>query len=421
VQLDVNIAAQAVTLNVNIANSAVTLDINIKNPIDAEGNLKTSIQSSVQLNVNIAAQAVTLDVNIASSAATLDVNIANSAVTLNVNVTNTQLDVNIAASAVTLNVSVQGTASVSIDNANIYLGVENAKNRGGSSSFDNTANATTLLTDYAGFGVYVRNMHGGLLVLRLKVKETSGTDQTLTVCFSINPSLPPIYETTVDVPANTDGLTPTKYIFNLWWNYDTIFVYIAETNPNVQVYTESGVWGTYAYQKTGAQFNSINYGIGIIVKTRGGTFNSLPVSGIVNTISIPNSSAAAYAETQDVPAGGEITAVTINACGRTTYIALITNYERMEWRIYVDGELLELEPTVSPHATLVPYYLWWAYAQNDLVTGNGINLARNAAINRYNIFITTPIEFRKRLEIRARNPDTTAHSISARVLYNKLT
>jgi hypothetical protein len=103
-QLNVNIAASAVTLNVNISSvtSGVTFNvaqsgtwtinavesgtwtINIGAPLDASGNLKTAILSSVQLNVNIAASAVTLNVNISSQSVTLNVAVTGTA---NVNIT----------------------------------------------------------------------------------------------------------------------------------------------------------------------------------------------------------------------------------------------------------------------------------------------------------------------------------------------
>jgi len=123
VQLSVNIAASAVTLQVNIASISAgvvfnvaqsgswtinavesgawtvnaaqtgTWTINIGAPLDASGNLKTAVLSSVQLDVNIAASAVTLNVAIQSSAVTLNVAIQSSAVTLNVDVTNPALKV----------------------------------------------------------------------------------------------------------------------------------------------------------------------------------------------------------------------------------------------------------------------------------------------------------------------------------------
>jgi hypothetical protein len=57
--LNVNIAASAVTLNVAIQSSAVTLNVAIQS---SAVTLNVAIQSAVQLNINIAAQAV--DVNV---------------------------------------------------------------------------------------------------------------------------------------------------------------------------------------------------------------------------------------------------------------------------------------------------------------------------------------------------------------------
>ncbi|MCC5989925.1 MAG: hypothetical protein LM558_00245 [Thermosphaera sp.] len=118
VTLDVRITSSTATLNVNIAGQATTLNIAVISPVDASGNLKVAVQSSVTINVNIASQSITLNVNIASSSVTLNVNVTNSTLnvyvtggsvtatisgTVNVNVTNSTLNVSIINSTVTLN------------------------------------------------------------------------------------------------------------------------------------------------------------------------------------------------------------------------------------------------------------------------------------------------------------------------------
>jgi len=154
VTLDVNIASSAVTLNVNIesisegvtfnvaqsgtwtinAVQSGTWTINIGAPLDAEGNVETSIVKSVQLDVNIASSAVTLNINIESISEGVVFNVAQSgtwtvnaaqtgAWTINIGapldasgylqthiMDSVQLDVNIAASAVTLNVNIAESA-----------------------------------------------------------------------------------------------------------------------------------------------------------------------------------------------------------------------------------------------------------------------------------------------------------------------
>lgn len=148
VTLDVNIASQAVTLNVAIQSSDVTLDVNVTNasltvnigaPLSESGYVQTSIVESVQLDVNIAASAVTLNVAIQSSAVTLDVAITSCAVTLDVNIVSqaatlkvsiescmATLDVNIASSAVTLNVAIKSsdvTLDVNVTNASLTVNI----------------------------------------------------------------------------------------------------------------------------------------------------------------------------------------------------------------------------------------------------------------------------------------------------------
>lgn len=118
VTLDVRITSSTATLNVNIAGQATTLNIAVTSPVDASGNLKVAVQSSVTINVNIASQSTTLNVNISSSSVTLNVNVTNSTLnvyvtggsvaatisgTVDVNVTNSTLNVSITNSTVTLN------------------------------------------------------------------------------------------------------------------------------------------------------------------------------------------------------------------------------------------------------------------------------------------------------------------------------
>jgi|GEM_PF-2991259 len=157
--LDINIASSAVTLNINIESisegvvfnvaqsgdwtiNAVqtgTWTINIGGPLDASGNIKTSIMDSVQLDVNIAASAVTLNVNIAESAVTLNVNIESisEGVTFNVAQSGTwtinavqtgdwNINIESVSAGVTFNVNITGstaTLDVKITSSDAILSV----------------------------------------------------------------------------------------------------------------------------------------------------------------------------------------------------------------------------------------------------------------------------------------------------------
>jgi len=144
VTLNINIESISEGVVFNVAQSGAwtinavqtgTWTINIGAPLDASGYLQTHIMDSVQLDVNIAASAVTLNVAIQSSAVTLNVKITGSTVTLNVNITGStvtlnvkitssdailsvyiigqsaSLDIRITDSTVTLNVNIESIAS----------------------------------------------------------------------------------------------------------------------------------------------------------------------------------------------------------------------------------------------------------------------------------------------------------------------
>ena len=380
--------------------------------------------TEIPVNMNIASQSVDIEVVIKSSNVTLDVNITGSDVdipvvinaqnvTLDVNIVGQDQDINvkITGQEVTLNVSIEGMASVSIDNATVYLNVQNEKITGTTVAFDNTANATTLIDTYDGYGIYLRNIRGGLLAIALKVKELSGTDQKLTICFAINPLAPPIYKKTVTIPANADGIVGTFYIFDLWWDYDTMFVYIESTNSNVQIYAESGVWGSYAYKKVANQFNSISYAIGIQIKTYGGSFKHIPVSGTVNTINIPNRTSGADSGSVTIDPDTTVTLIEIEGMGKTQFIELCTSDNDDVFRIYIDDKL------VWGYSV---YFL--AEVRNYQNSTFGVRVIRyDTSNNQYVIVLEIPFEFRKSLKITAYAQSyASSHTVSAYVIYSKI-
>lgn len=102
--LNVNVAASAITLNVNVTNATLNVDITAQ----SVGNLNVNLAASaITLNVNIAASAVTLNVNLSSqSAFNLDVNIAASAITLNVNLSSSSITLNVNLTSQSVNINI---------------------------------------------------------------------------------------------------------------------------------------------------------------------------------------------------------------------------------------------------------------------------------------------------------------------------
>ena len=119
--LNVNISSISSGVVFNVAQSG-SWTINIGGPLDALGNVKTSIQSSVTLNVNIASSQATINVNISSvsQGVTFNVNIVGST-TINVNIssisTGVTFNVNIqsVSSGVTFNVNIQSAPTLNVN------------------------------------------------------------------------------------------------------------------------------------------------------------------------------------------------------------------------------------------------------------------------------------------------------------------
>ncbi|RLI54481.1 MAG: hypothetical protein DRP09_12920 [Candidatus Thorarchaeota archaeon] len=321
VTLDVNIASSDVTLNVNVTNASIT--VNIGSPLDADGNLKTSIQSSVQIDVNIAASAVTLDVNIKSQAVTLDVNIK--------------------AQDVTLNVNVQGTASVSIDNATVYLNVKNDNmltvTKGISSG--EPSSYTYNLAYPRGF--LIRNARGLIRRLSVYMQNTNTTtDKTVTVKIAILPYYPPIYTFTVTVPADSSGLIDIIRAYygpqkTKPWNYDTMFVWF-EADSEVRL-GDGNIQGYVYFKDEWYTEGSFAAEISIACKTKG----DIPVSGTVNTIQIPNSSSMVVSEHVTVNPGGSAVLINIEGTGEVSRVYLDcagVNQAYVKLKITIDGRVV---------------------------------------------------------------------------------
>ena len=410
VVFNVKISSSDVTLDVNIASSAVALDINVKSPVDTDGNLKTSIQSSVQIDVNIAASAVTLNVKITGSDVTLDVNIKSQAVTL---------DVNIKAQEVTLNVNVQGTASVSIDNATVYLNVKHEENYVQGLYLEDESPPPSYLTLSTQRGLMIYNTRGFVYRLKVWVKNTdTANSQTLTVHISIAPGMPPIRTLNVTVPAGHDDwisiVEPDAVIRSFWWNYESLFIWF-DVNSNLQLGVGEKVRGFAKYADGWYHSSNVCSSISIYGKTSG----SIPVSGTVNTIQIPNRAVSSVSSAiYNIPDEETRTLLEVEGCGRVEWLNLWTDWYDMYFDIYVDGEricLMPGYPNVSMRIGIYkPHY-------GDTGLGNRVVVTKyDTSADEYAVEITIPLEFKKRFKVTAKNRAGTTKQAAAAAVLNML-
>jgi len=414
VVLDVNIKSQAVTLNVNIESQSVTLDVKITgsdvtlnvnvtnatikvdigSPLDASGNVKTAIVDSVQIDVNIAASSVTLDVNIKSQAVTLDVNIK--------------------AQDVTLNVNVQGTASVSIDNATVYLNVKQDFKLGSGyvfSTFDFAEGDVDLDIYTYKWGIFLpRGCRAWIYRITSRFKNVSGVDRTVTFAVSIAPNYPPLYKKEITIPASQTDYAANTWYIQMHWQYESMYVTFKANGDGVYMLGQSNNAGKGGFRDDLTHGNLPFATISFLVKPEG----DIPVSGTVNTIQIPNKSSSSSSEETTVPAGTRVTLMNVEGTGVVTWIFLWSNLNGMQFEIEVDGEKL----TWLGYDHLSPADLEYFYGAAPH-EGIGVNLVRYDDTNlMYTIVITVPIEFKRSFKIYAYNPHTSDHSVRHSALYN---
>jgi len=378
--VDVNIKSQETnitvtgTVDINAVASVVKIEPSEEAVFEIKPQAGVVFNISGDVNANITNE--TVDVNITNSSVTvvvqsgtINANITNTSINVNVQnkvdveIKNASIDVNVTNSV--LSVSVSGQASVSIDNASVYLNVQNEKYTGELKYFDFTSDAPDLLSDYAGYGVLIRNARGFLRDLRIKVKNLTSSNQTLTFCLSIDPTKPPIFEKDFTVPADLDGEWTVFGFFNIWWSYDTLFIYVKETNTNVQFYAKNVGWTSNAFVHYSAGVGNINFRIAVNILKTGSHYGTIPVSGTVNTINIPNRTARTEYSGPLSPSGWT-TAIDTEFIGTLRRIVIQASEAKLVnalVRLTIDGEeIFETSPVVlAENGFGRMEYAWFGY------------------------------------------------------------
>ena len=410
VTLNVAIQSSAVTLDVNIASSAVTLDVKITGSdvtLNVNANVTNSYiyvrtETAQNLNVDITAQSVgNLDVNIAASAITLNVAIQSSAVTF---------DVNITGSSVTLNVNVTGTASVSIDNATVYLNIKNEAFTVINRTIKNNGNTVVDYNTSSYRGKYFpHGVRGIIRYVKLYVKDIGGGGGTIQYRLCIAPDMPAVYTYTVSISAGTEGWV-TSYIHRRW-DYDSIFVeYIVTSGTIGLAYDEGSPWDAYQYYGGTGTYSMEYRRYWIQMFVSGQTQGDIPVSGTINTINIPNETTTGQTALETIPAGTEVSLVSIQGTGKLKFLRVLTDWENMFFRIYIDGTMIQYADT---DCTFSPFLT----EQDEQTRPSRVVYCTtyDTANNMFVVEWLVELEFKKRIEIRAYNYDTASHG--AQILY----
>lgn len=310
--LDVNIASQDAAINVNISSQSSALNVNISSPVDASGNLKTSIQSSVTLNVNLASQSTTINVNISGQSSTLDVKITGSTVTMNVNITNPSLTVQISGTP-TINVQTSGGANIVVDK--LTTGYVYAARR----SYNDTTGTPTAFTPSSGVyyaKFYPRGMRGYLQRIYFWVDGPRGSNATVYAAIAPDPSAAVVYEYSTTVPAGSD---PGWFYVNInrFWPYDSLLIAVKTTDTSVIKFgRDTSSLGSGLYSTDGAKWYLQDYRYYLYPSFYCHNDAVLPIGGTVSAVVVPSTTSSSTWTSKNVPSYSDTAMTTIYGSGR---------------------------------------------------------------------------------------------------------
>jgi len=119
---------------------------------------------------------------------------------------------------------------------------------------------------------------------------------------------------------------------------------------------------------------------------------------LVNTIQIPNTTPEHVDELATIGAGSEVTLSTFEGTGKIKSVFFYTYYKFMGLRIYIDGKLAA---SASPDKL---------NRKNVRKQKGGFRLLHfDATANYYEVDYIKELPFKRKVEIKAYNPDTVDH------------
>jgi len=397
-------AAQSGSWTVNAAQTGAWT-INIGQPLDASGNLKTSIQSSVTLNVNISSQSTTLNVNIASITGGVVFNVAQSGTwTVNAQQTGTW-NVNISGTP-TINIQTSGGANIVVDKlttSSVYAFRTNYNDTTGTP----TAFSVALNRAYAKF--YARGMRGYIQRIYFWVNGPRATDATVYAGICIDPASPPIYEASTTVTAGTD---PGWFYVNIykWWPYDSLLIYVRTgATGTIQFGRDTSNLGSGLYSDNLTDWTLDDYRYYLYVAFYAHQNVHLPVSGTVSTIAVPNTTSFSKISSTPVAQNSTVTIFSTKCSGELKYLRVGMQSNVTVVHVYADGV-----EVISDDAEGL-------YTDGVGASTPGISLTKYASGGTCVIVYTIPIQWKRTLEIKIENGLSTTIYAWARIVYTKTT
>ena len=356
------------------------------------------------LPVDIKAQTVgTLKIDIAGqSLGAVDVNIA-SAPTLNVN---------IEACTASINIKTSDGANIVIDKLtqNAYIERRSTLSNDGWTTPGQTPPYTK--TGQAFYGKFFPRGCRGMIEGDYIYAKGNGSD-TITLAYTPQPGMGPVFTSTFTPGTDWSWCGNALDVF---WPYDSCFIYILSCGASVQwAYDLTEPYDGRGSVNQGQTWMRWDARPWIRLPLTMETVGDIPVSGTLSTVQLPTAASGASSGSTTVPAGATVTILTLDGPGRNLHLELYTNLYTMNFRVLCDGRFLYAAGGYEITAQML-------YNDGYTASTYGFQLLKyNATAGQVNVFaITFPFEWKCKLEIVARNPDTTSRLANCTINYLRL-
>lgn len=238
---------------------------------------------------------------------------------------------------------------------------------------------------------FPRGCRGFIRNIGVYCKDAGTSGGTVTVYIAPTIGMGEVASKVITVPSSG---SPTWRIavFNMMWNYDSLFIWVLTSSADIQVGYDAGTpYDSHRSDDSGASWYFCEYRLWFNSYIVGETCGDVPVSGTINTVEIPTSSSVADKGLVLIGTGDTETVATFNGAGHLLRALLYTAHDDMTIEVHSDGTKI-LTFSVSVHNS-------YGYG----ATTPGIQILKFVEAGDCYIQILIQYPFKRKLEVKVYN------------------
>lgn len=246
--------------------------------------------------------------------------------------------------------------------------------------------------------LFPRGCRGFIYTIDVYCKDDAATGGTMTAYIAPVIGMGAVASATLTIPAGGAAAWRSA-TFNLPWNYDSLFIWVTSSTTNMLYAYDADIpFDHFASADAGVTWTHTDHRLHFRAILKGETVGDVPVSGIVNTIEIPNVASTSTAQVLAVPASSGLYSTPVYGSGK------------LLWAIwYTTDDPTKLAPNVVVDGVMIPASAYTFTQLNEqLISASSPGFAIgvwDTVGPYYSVVMTLPIPFKRRFEIGFQNGD----------------